>query len=402
MQLSNTTANNTIERKIVMAINYNDLKKQLAEHKVYDAWQYVCSLLETVDYMNLSYDLLQNVYNHRVSALDNAVKEVVSTAAANKGTAVAFTEEHLKRTHFNIVQYDIDDSLFLRKTALEFFHYARLSIDVLYQIINSSLFGDSALKVNEYNLPKKVTEKLGDTPCFNTMKSILTNGISKQNIEYLIAFDNYIKHIKTILITINNSILLGHNDKFEINEFCYKGITYSKVDVIQKVTDVKSEVDNLIDSTLTELFNQIPNCIDNDNRYQKLRVRMICKEKEDKSCIEYITYLIEVNREITELPSEIKVMPLLIDSNGEVYSYVLDLNEIFVCVKDKGESGIIGMATAKQNVDSNEIYRSFEVKPCTIVDYYNYISNFTTTYSNHHMNFNAIEGELISYKDKNV
>ena len=58
MQLSNTTANNTIERKIVMAINYNDLKKQLAEHKVYDAWQYVCSLLETVDYMNLSYNLL--------------------------------------------------------------------------------------------------------------------------------------------------------------------------------------------------------------------------------------------------------------------------------------------------------------------------------------------------------
>ena len=41
-----------------MAINYKDLEKALAQNKVYNAWQYVQSLNETLTYMNVSYKML--------------------------------------------------------------------------------------------------------------------------------------------------------------------------------------------------------------------------------------------------------------------------------------------------------------------------------------------------------
>ncbi len=43
-----------------MAINYKDLeKKHFAQNKVYNAWQYVQSLNETLMYMNVSYEMLK-------------------------------------------------------------------------------------------------------------------------------------------------------------------------------------------------------------------------------------------------------------------------------------------------------------------------------------------------------
>lgn len=38
-----------------MNIDFRLLERSLAEHKVYDAWQYVKSLHETLGYMNMSF-----------------------------------------------------------------------------------------------------------------------------------------------------------------------------------------------------------------------------------------------------------------------------------------------------------------------------------------------------------
>lgn len=54
-----------------MDLNLKNLEKTLAEHKVYDAWQYVRSLDETLGYMSISYNLLNKIYEHRKSVLDS-------------------------------------------------------------------------------------------------------------------------------------------------------------------------------------------------------------------------------------------------------------------------------------------------------------------------------------------
>ena len=50
-------------------MNFVSLQKALAQNKVYDAWQYVQSLAETLGYMNMSAELLERVYAHRLSVI---------------------------------------------------------------------------------------------------------------------------------------------------------------------------------------------------------------------------------------------------------------------------------------------------------------------------------------------
>lgn len=382
-----------------MAISLKDLKRTLAINKVYDAWQYVCSLSETLNYMNISYDLLDTVYTHRKNTLDATAQEVLTQAVENKGTPIHVAQKHLDRTHLHIADYELDDSLFLKKTSIEFFHYARLSIDLLMQVTNIALFGDDAFDITERNLPAKVTQKLANSPSFASLKNIIDTHLADTDVKYLIAFDNYIKHIKTILVTISNSFILGSTDKFEISEFAYNGTMFPCVDAMSEMLNVKRVIANYIDAALTEINTQIPNCLNNSNRFQQLKFKQIFKETTIGNKLEYMTYFLEVENDLTDLPAEIKVMPLLINSEDEVNSFVLDLDEIFITKKEQAESGIIGIATAKPTTTTNELYRTYEVKPCSLHDYYLYIANFTKKYNKHHMNFNALEGEIIFFKE---
>ena len=63
--------------------------------------------------------------------------------------------------------------VFLKKTSLEFFHYARLSMDVLFQIINASLLGDSAIAVEDKGIISKLLTAVGREPNFAALKTML-------------------------------------------------------------------------------------------------------------------------------------------------------------------------------------------------------------------------------------
>ena len=134
------------------------LEKALAKNKVYDAWQYVKSLQETLNYMSTSYDMLVKVYEHRVNTLEEVTQEIIQQAKqTGEGKC---TVNDLNRTNLNIGGYEIDDVFFLRKTAIEFFHYGRVSMDVLFQIVNAALLGDDAFRVEDKRLLQKLLNKL--------------------------------------------------------------------------------------------------------------------------------------------------------------------------------------------------------------------------------------------------
>lgn len=380
-------------------INFKELKKVLAENKVFDAWQYVYSLCETMSYMEASFELLTAVYDYRKRTLKNIEQEIFKQALAHRGQPATLTTKHLEQTNLNIAGYELNDAIFLRKTALEFFHYARVSVEVLSQIVNASLFGDSAFHVSENGLPVKVLRKLDERTTFSNLKAILQNGIDDSDIDYLFAFDNYTKHIKTILITVSNSFFIGNTDTFEINAFHQKGKTYPRIDAIKKVIDVKNVIEKLIEDVLNEIIAQVPNCIDNTKRFHTLKFKQVFKETDGGSILQYMVYFIEVKEDLNEIPSEINVMPLMIQSGGDICSYVLDLDEIFITIEGKAEQGIIGIARFSGNGDSNDLYRTYIVEPCTMHEFHKYVATFHEKYNRVHINANAIAGEIISIRE---
>ena len=104
-------------------MDFSSFQKTLAQNKVYDAWQYVQSLNETLAYMNMSAELLEKVYAHRIAVLESSAQGILRTAVETGKASV--TEETLRATHLDIADFELNDAVFLKKTSLEFFHYAR-------------------------------------------------------------------------------------------------------------------------------------------------------------------------------------------------------------------------------------------------------------------------------------
>lgn len=376
-----------------MGIDFTLLERKLAEHKVYDAWQYVVSLQETLLYMNTSYEMLLKVYEHRKNVISATENEILETALKNGKATIG--EKDLNKTALDIGGYVIDDVIFLRKTAIEFFHYARINMDILFQIVNAALLGDKSYSVTDKGLLRKVLNELRQKPEFMDLLNLLDVNKTNPSFEYLSAFDNYMKHIKTVLITVKNSFIIGDTEEFIINEFCNEGVFYKTENAIDKIREIQNYVFQTIDIILLEVLKQIPNCLDNSQRIQEIKFKMQFKETKKGNVLEHITFFIEVENDLNDLPQEIKVLPLIIKPNDEIYSCDFKFDKIFIRKKDCDETSIMGCAELKNGFETNEFYRIFKVKPCQVVDYFNYITTFQAKYNKVTMNIYAMEGQML-------
>lgn len=380
-----------------MGFDLNNFQKELAQQKVYDTWQYVNSLREMLTYMNMSCELLDKVYAKRGIKLKEKEQELLRKAVDTGKVSVYESDLHC--TDLDIAGLIIDDSLFLQKTTMEFFHYARMCSDILFQIINAALLGDSSFAVDDKGMIGKVNSAIDNNSNFATLKSLLDSNKNDATYKYIQAFDNYIKHIKTVLVTIKSSFMFGNNNKFIIQEFIYSGIVYPAQDAITIVKNANNYINDTVEAILTEVQNQLPNCVDNSQRIHDISFKFVAKQLEKGIQIDYISFFIDVENDISELPTEIKVLPLIIQSNGDINSFDFKFKKIFIRKKGTDEESIIGCAEIKNGFATNEFYRIFTIRSCDISEYNSYIFKFTQEYPNITVNFAAMEGSRIVYQD---
>lgn len=380
-----------------MGFDLKKFQKELAQQKVYDTWQYVNSLREMLTYMNLSCELLDKVYTQRAVKLKEKEQEIIRKAVETGKASVYESDLHC--TDLEIAGLTIDDSLFLQKTTMEFFHYARMSSDILFQIINAALLGDNSFQVDDRGIIKKVNDAIDGNPNFSILKSLLDANKNDDTFKYIQAFDNYIKHIKTVLVTVKSSFIIGNNNEFIIQEFINSGVTYPTQNAITVVKQSNKYINDMVEKILAEVENQLLNCVDNSQRIHNIRFKFVAKQLDKGIQWDYMSFFIDVENDINELPSEIKVLPLIVKPNDDIYSFDFRFKKIFIRKKGTEEDGIIGCAEIKNGFDTNEFYRIFTVRACNITEYYSYISTFTQEYPKISVNFAAMEGSTIIYQD---
>ena len=215
-----------------MSVDLKDLQLKLAEYKVYDAWQYVNSLQRYLEYMKLSYELIDVIDKNRKEHL--AELHDLSFEIAKETGSVSITKRDLD-TSIKIGDHNINDSTFQEKNTIEFFHYARLSTDILFQIVNAALLGDNAIDIEDTHLINNVLRKIANISGYKNIVTLLSDNKNNDYFKYVQAVDNYIKHIKSILITISNNMIFNFDSNFKINKFVYKGILYDEKDALQQV-----------------------------------------------------------------------------------------------------------------------------------------------------------------------
>ncbi|MDD3416175.1 MAG: hypothetical protein PHY47_19605 [Lachnospiraceae bacterium] len=370
-----------------------EFQKELAKNKVYDAWFFVNSLSEQLNYMSVSKELVERVYSERLRQLDKKAEEIF--AEATKDGKVTVKQSDLQGANIKISELQIEDGMFLRKTIAEFFHYARVSIDILFQIINAALFGDKSTQVDSKYMISYVNNKIDSNVDFSTLKTLLDNNKNDLIFKYLQAFDNYTKHIKTILVSVNNSFMFGDKNEFYISEFTYKSISYPSEDALLILEKIENYVLRTINTVLDEVRVQLPNCLDVSSRIHDLSFKIIVKNNVQADITQYVSFFIDVQNDISELPSEIRVYPLIIKPNDEIYDFKFNFPKIFIKKAAGGEETIVGIAELKSEQDSNELYRVYEVRNCNMPEYIKYITTFVDNYPKVNLNWAAMTGTIV-------
>lgn len=381
-----------------MSVDFKLLQKKLAENKVYDAWQYVEGLIETLNYMNLSKELACKTHDHNRQTLEDRQKNRLETAINNPGMHIAVTMKDLNPTQ-SISGIEVGDTVIMRKSVLEFFHYARLSVEVVTQVLNAALFGDDAISMNERNFPSKVSDKIARVQQFASISSAITNALSNPEIQYLMRFDNYTKHVKTASFAIKNSVFFGNDAEFKIMPFVFDGVVNPEENAVDKLTTVSKAVEDYIESVLTELMNQIQYCQGTTQRFHTVRYKSQLKESDGKSYLDYVVYFIEVDNGVQDLPAQISLLPLVIMPDGSVQYARIPAKKIFVTLKGQDEKGICGYAEEELSQDSTEMYRKYNVHPGSQIDFITYFANFKNDYIGTKFPMRAMDGTMIIYQE---
>ena len=377
-----------------MNVDFQLLQTKLVENKVYDAWQFVEGLAETLLYMNLSKELACKTYDHRKQNIE--VK--LDSAIQIPGKSIPFTMSDFNPTQ-SISGIKIGDTVIMRKSVLEFFHYARMSFEVVTQILNAALFGDDAEPINESNFLSKVSDKIADVTQFEVISSAISNALhNNPEIEYMMKIDNYTKHVKTASFAIRNGIFLGNDAEFKIMPFICNGVMYPEEDAVLKMDAVSKAVEDYIEVVLNELMNQIQHCQGTTQRFHTVRYKTQLKETEGKSYLDYIVYFIEVEHGIQDLPPQISLLPLMIMPDGKVQHTRIPAKKIFVTLKGQEEQAVCGYAEEEISQNSTDMYRKYNIHQGSKDDYYDYLANFERDYANTTFPLKAMDGKMLIYQ----
>ena len=377
-----------------MVIDYNKFELLLAHNKVYDAWPFVMSLRQNRNYMDYSCSILQTVYKHRVDKIKEIEQEIHDTAFQNKRQRIPFTVGHTKETYINVFGDEISYCFFLRKTVYEFFHYARISIDLLAQITNAALFGDEKVSSDEKNLIGELTKKLQKVSEFSAIYSFFVSLKTERNnkaslYSYLTAFDNHLKHINTIGVEIKNSVFFGADCSFKLNSFIYNNYEFPEVDAVSKIVDIQKFAQDTIDKGLGIIQTLVPKAHGTTQRIHDVSFEVI-----DNGTDRHITFFINVNDKIDELPQIISVCPIKVLTKG-IWTSNIPFNEIFIRRNNPSTNlDIIGVAKANGN-NTDEQYRKFTISPCGLSEYYKYINDYKQNYEKVSFNPIALTGNWV-------
>lgn len=112
-----------------MGLDLKEFQKKLAHQKVYDAWQYVDSLREMINYMNLSYQLLENVHKTRRKSLKKQETKILqevkkkenSTFYAKGSTVYQFKNRRIRYRRYYLFEKNYSRVFSLCKSEFGYF-----------------------------------------------------------------------------------------------------------------------------------------------------------------------------------------------------------------------------------------------------------------------------------------
>jgi len=368
-------------------VDYNKIKLILAQNSVFDSFQFIESMYYFLELASFSKKIIEDLSKYILDKKDEEEKKVYDNLQKHKSAEISAYD-----TNVLLINNKIDSYFLIEKNMIDFFQYLRSAYEAVYQFINSSLFSDDAFNVGDVSY-HSIKSKIKNFPIFNSLELLLNNITSDSIYQYITDFNNHVKHIKNISLSVKISFLIGSNKNIDISEFQKKENKYDKKDLLDFSNDCLKKVIKDTDDLIDEIIKLVPNTLNTTNRVHDIKMKIIYDKDQN---VNSFGYYIDVLDNISELPSSISILPLIIHNN-EVDFINLEVDTVFI--RDKNDK-IIGKAVAEIPYFRNLFlkYRKFNVSSASTIDYFDYYNKLKKNGYNIKSNYAAIKTTSVFLK----
>ncbi|REK68637.1 MAG: hypothetical protein C6P35_00745 [Cohnella sp.] len=303
-----------------------DIKKILAEHYVYDAWQFLQNAYKNIGTAEFCFFMIKNwiekMNKEHLDWYNGMIKELQE----NKSFSVSF--DSLPKFTVSINGIESSYSFLIDKYIKDFFQYTRNSLDSVAQFINSSLLANKSLNIERVDFNKIVSffedNNLKNIFCktFCQLKSMQVS----DELNYISEFNNRVKHISDAPLTMSYS-LLSTDSVNKIGAFYKKRSQFEAKDIIEITSNIlnfiKNEYQTLIDVVLDEV--KYDKYVVGRMHSLRFHVQMNNSDPSQNLTVIYV----DVNESMDELPDIIRIL-FVKKNEDDIEAYNCDYGDILV------------------------------------------------------------------------
>lgn len=295
-----------------------DFEKFLAEHYVYDAWQFVVNTNKNIKIAKYCYDVINKLIEQMHIEHIDWKNELINKAleeAIEEGEIPRVVIENNPEYNLDILGINVTCPFLVDKLIKDFFQYIRNSYDSMAQVSNSALLVNEPIDGVNFKTMKSLFSERPYSVNFKSVRTWYNDIAGKEEFKYIGSFNNRTKHACDVSIQLAT-------DFFSDN-------TISKVDAFSKWNksipekDISMLIKSILDFT-TQSFtdfmviikDHIRNNIENKGRIHTVECyQQKMKDKPDQS---FSVIYLNVENSVDELPNVLNILLLNIIDTGEV------------------------------------------------------------------------------------
>lgn len=347
-------------------MDFEVLKKELVEHKVYTAWQFIENTYANIEVAQYCLNSVAAISAKMTEEADKNNEEILEKIVKHK--SVAITEANLPDFLIDIAGNNVDGFFLIQKLIRDFYQYLRNSFDSIGQIANAGLLANKGKKVDKTDFPSMKDRFQQQTYSgeFPRTSAWFSRTDNDDEFKYIDAVCNRVKHTAFI----NNQVLIGLfgcENKMKMGAFSRNGEQHGKADLKDKMQQAIKFTNDSYMEFLTAFSAEFKKDLHVLGRYHD-GIKVYQQHVKGNELSSFSLPYIVSQQPFSAMPNEIYVL-LLKSSEGEIKAADSPFTSILVTSVNDYKTAVGRYVAAAEDVVGED----------NIVKYRKYIKDTDTT-----------------------
>lgn len=345
-----------------MGRDLKPLRNKMVTFRVYDGWQFVQSVINSIDIARYCIDIIEKIIKQNEDCYNEWFeKSTLELDENNEKMDASIDSDILPVYSIKVADVDIDSRFLLQKLTKDFFQYIRNTFDYMAQIVNTCCLRERGKETEKVDFAKmnKLFAQQPYSQEFPDIHAWFEKVNSSQEYVYLNAFCNRIKHNSNINIKFSVPFF-GGESKVTVNPFYKDNTNHPSRDIKTYLEFIWKYVFKELCTFLALIEAEIEKKPVSNNRFhQLLGYQQINKDSSENS-FAYV-YVEAPENDIKKMPDEIRILFVHQEhTDSQVDAYNCRFNNIYIA-NPQNIHDIIGVYRAESDWHPEQIlyYRKY-------------------------------------------